>query len=184
MVVLQPLLVENIEEELDPVLDPVLERRLVKKGKSWVLQLADKEVDFTDTFKLFCTTRLPNPHFTPELCAKVTVVDFTVTMAGEVHATQWTMLYSAVRKHPCLGRVLALLDTLYALFDAGLEDQLLGKLILKEKHELEEQRQQLLEEVQSYKKKIKQLEDDLLFRCVSGNVCCRIVPLPCVGFVK
>lgn len=49
---------------------------------------------------------------------------------------------------------------------AGLEDQLLGKLILKEKHELEEQRQQLLEEVQSYKKKIKQLEDDLLFRWV------------------
>lgn len=34
----------------------------------------------------------------------------------------------------------------------------------KEKHELEEQRQQLLEEVQSYKKKIRQLEDDLLFR--------------------
>lgn len=26
------------------MLDPVLERRLVKKGKSWVLQLADKEV--------------------------------------------------------------------------------------------------------------------------------------------
>lgn len=47
---------------------------------------------------------------------------------------------------------------------AGLEDQLLGKLILKEKHELEEQRQQLLEEVQSYKKKIRQLEDSLLFR--------------------
>lgn len=47
---------------------------------------------------------------------------------------------------------------------AGLEDQLLGKLILKEKHELEEQRQGLMEEVQSYKKKIKQLEDDLLFR--------------------
>ena len=78
----------------------------------------------------------------------------------------------------------------------GLEDQLLGKLILKEKSELESQRQQLLSEVwrvssrlwqliastptflklsifrstlhclqvQSYKSKIKQLEDDLLFR--------------------
>lgn len=67
----KPLLIENIEEELDPVLDPVLEKRLVKKGKTFVLQLADKEVDFADTFRLFCTTRLPNPHFTPELCAKV-----------------------------------------------------------------------------------------------------------------
>nr|Q39575.1 RecName: Full=Dynein gamma chain, flagellar outer arm [Chlamydomonas reinhardtii]7KZM_C Chain C, Dynein gamma chain, flagellar outer arm [Chlamydomonas reinhardtii]7KZN_C Chain C, Dynein gamma chain, flagellar outer arm [Chlamydomonas reinhardtii]7KZO_C Chain C, Dynein gamma chain, flagellar outer arm [Chlamydomonas reinhardtii]8GLV_AD Chain AD, Dynein gamma chain, flagellar outer arm [Chlamydomonas reinhardtii]8GLV_AX Chain AX, Dynein gamma chain, flagellar outer arm [Chlamydomonas reinhar len=123
----RPLLIENIEEELDPLLDPVLERRLVKKGKTWVVPLADKEVDFTETFRLFCTTRLPNPHFTPELSAKVTVVDFTVTMAG-------------------------------------LEDQLLGKLISKEKKELEDQRQQLLEEVQSYKKRIKQLEDDLLCR--------------------
>jgi hypothetical protein len=58
----------------------------------------------------------------------------------------------------------------------GLEDQLLGKLILKEKHELEEQRQALLEEVQSYKKKIKQLEDDLLFRWVGG---CRLGPRLC-----
>ena len=40
-----------------------------------------------------------------------------------------------------------------------------------EKHELEEQRQQLMEEVQSYKKKIKQLEDDLLFRLSNRCVC-------------
>lgn len=123
----KPMLIENIEEDLDPILDPILEKRFVRKGKGVVVALADKEVDFTESFKLFCTTRLPNPHYSPELSAKVTVVDFTVTMVG-------------------------------------LEDQLLGKLILKEKHELEEQRQQLMEEVQSYKKKIRQLEDDLLFR--------------------
>jgi len=123
----KPLLIENIEEELDPVLDPVLEKRYVKKGKGFMIALADKEVDYTDTFALFCTCRLPNPHYSPELSAKVTVIDFTVTMIG-------------------------------------LEDQLLGKLILKEKHELEEQRLALIEEVTSYKKKIKQLEDDLLFR--------------------
>ena len=34
----------------------------------------------------------------------------------------------------------------------------------QEKHELEEQRQQLLEEVAAYRRKIAQLEDDLLFR--------------------
>jgi dynein heavy chain len=121
------MLIENIEEELDPVLDPVLERRYIRKGKSMLVQLADKEVDVSEGFALYCTTRLPNPKFTPELSAKVTVIDFTVTQAG-------------------------------------LEDQLLGRLILKEKNELESQRQHLLAEVQSYKRKIKQLEDDLLFR--------------------
>ena len=30
---LRPMLIENIEEELDPVLDPVLERRYVCKGE-------------------------------------------------------------------------------------------------------------------------------------------------------
>ena len=41
---------------------------------------------------------------------------------------------------------------------------------LQEKHELEEQRQQLLEEVASYRRKIKQLEDDLLFRLSNSQV--------------
>ena len=40
----KPLLIENIEEELDPVLDPVLERRYVKKGRGYTVALADKEV--------------------------------------------------------------------------------------------------------------------------------------------
>ena len=40
----KPLLIENIEEELDPVLDPVLERRYVKKGRGFTVALADKEV--------------------------------------------------------------------------------------------------------------------------------------------
>ena len=39
----KPLLIENVEEELDPVLDPVLDRRIIRKGKSMTIALADKE---------------------------------------------------------------------------------------------------------------------------------------------
>ena len=67
----KPMLIENIEEELDPMLDPVLEKRVVRKGKSLIIQM-DKEVDFSESFSLFCTTRLPNPHYSPEMSAKVT----------------------------------------------------------------------------------------------------------------
>ena len=42
--------------------------------------------------------------------------------------------------------------------------------LTQEKHELEEQRQQLIEEVSRYRRKIKQLEDDLLFRLSNSQV--------------
>ena len=38
------MLVENVEQELDPLLDPVLERRFLRKGRQVTVQLADKEV--------------------------------------------------------------------------------------------------------------------------------------------
>jgi len=78
-----PLLIENIEEEMDPVLDPVLNKAVIRSGKFLKINLPDKEgCEYSDKFKLYFTTKLANPHYTPELSAQTTIIDFTVTMQG------------------------------------------------------------------------------------------------------
>jgi len=76
------LLIENVENEVDPMLDPVLDKAIIRKGKNLYINVSDQNMDYKEKFSLYLTSRLPNPHFSPELSAKVTVIDFTVTMKG------------------------------------------------------------------------------------------------------
>ena len=39
-------------------------------------------MDYDDKFRLYMTSRLGNPHVSPELAAKATIIDFTVTQNG------------------------------------------------------------------------------------------------------
>jgi len=75
-------LIESIENEVDPMLDPILEKQIIVKGRSKLIKLADQEFDYDDKFRLYMTSRLANPHFSPELAAKATIIDFTVTQGG------------------------------------------------------------------------------------------------------
>jgi len=74
-----PVLIESIENEVDPMLDPILERQIIIKGRNKLIILADQEMDYDDKFRMYMTSRLANPHFSPELAAKATIIDFTVT---------------------------------------------------------------------------------------------------------
>ena len=78
----QVVLMENIEEELDPSLEPILAKQLQKKGQQYLLRLGDQDVPYNFDFKYYLTTKLPNPHYIPEICIKTTIINFTVTLRG------------------------------------------------------------------------------------------------------
>eukprot|EP01031_Cornospumella_fuschlensis_P047732 gene47732-58479_t len=75
-----PFLFENIDEELDPMLDPVLEKNVIKEGGNMVIKLGDKMVEWDDNFRLFFTTKLANPHYSPEVMGKTMIINYGVTM--------------------------------------------------------------------------------------------------------
>ncbi|XP_018599950.2 dynein heavy chain 2, axonemal [Scleropages formosus] len=120
-----PVLLQNVQEELDPSLAPILNKSLTRTGGRLLLKLGDKEVEYNPDFRFYITTKLSNPHYTPEISTKTTIVNFAVK-------------------------------------EQGLEAQLLGIVVRKERPELEEQKDSLVINIASGKKKLQELEDEIL----------------------
>ena len=78
----RPLLIEDVEEELDPVLNNLLERNVIKQGKVEKLMVGDREMELLEGFTLYITTKMGNPAYSPEISARTAIIDFTVTMSG------------------------------------------------------------------------------------------------------
>jgi dynein heavy chain len=75
-------LFENIDEELDPMLDPILEKNIIKENGNNMIKLGDKLIEWDDNFRLFFTTKLTNPHYSPEVMGKTMIINYGVTMDG------------------------------------------------------------------------------------------------------
>ncbi|CEM16453.1 unnamed protein product [Vitrella brassicaformis CCMP3155] len=73
-----PLLVQDVER-VDPILNPVLNQETHKQGGRVLINVGDAEIDFSPSFTMFLSTRDPTAQFTPDLCSRVTFVNFTVT---------------------------------------------------------------------------------------------------------
>merc|ERR1719277_210905 len=119
------ILLENIGIALDPALEPVLGQQKVKDGSGYVIKLGDKSITYSDMFKFFMTTTLPNPHYSPETSVKVTLLNFAIT-------------------------------------PSGLEDQMLGIVVSKERPDLEQQKNELVVQNAKMNKTLKEIEDDIL----------------------
>lgn len=79
----KPCLVEDVEESIDPAIDPILLKQQFKTEAGIMqIRLGDQAIDYDEMFKFFMTTKMPNPHYIPEICIKVTLINFTVTFDG------------------------------------------------------------------------------------------------------
>jgi len=77
-----PVLLEEVGESLDPSLEPVLLKQTFMAGGRMLIRLGDNDIDYDKNFRFYMTTKLANPHYLPEVCIKVTVINFTVTKSG------------------------------------------------------------------------------------------------------
>jgi len=73
------VLIEDIYEEIDPGLDSVLTKAVYNEDGVDKINFGDSRLLYDKNFRLYITTKLPNPHFLPEICIKLTVINFTVT---------------------------------------------------------------------------------------------------------
>jgi len=47
-----------------------------------MLKLGDQDIEYSQDFKMFMTTKLSNPNYTPEIFGKTMIINFSVTMMG------------------------------------------------------------------------------------------------------
>ncbi|KAG5186150.1 dynein heavy chain [Tribonema minus] len=121
------LLVQDVDA-VDPILNPLLNRELQRTGGRTLVRIGAEDVDFSPGFLLVLATRDACARFPPDLCSRVTLVNFTATPAS-LRAQALGMLLRAERPDVDQRRTQVLqLQGEQSVRLRGLEDRLLDTI--------------------------------------------------------
>eukprot|EP00051_Salpingoeca_urceolata_P022687 m.374324 g.374324 ORF g.374324 m.374324 type:complete len:4620 (-) comp20005_c1_seq6:68-13927(-) len=76
-----PLLVQDAEH-FDALLNPVLNREVKKSAGRVLVCIGEQEIDLSPSFSVILAARDAMHQFPPDVCSRVTMVNFTVTQAS------------------------------------------------------------------------------------------------------
>jgi dynein heavy chain 1 len=76
-----PLLINDVEN-MDPTLNPVLNREFQRTGGRVIIRIGNEDIDFSPKFMALLFTRNPYIHIPPDLCSRVTTINFTITSSS------------------------------------------------------------------------------------------------------
>ncbi|CDJ57328.1 hypothetical protein EMWEY_00007760 [Eimeria maxima] len=78
------LVIQDVEK-VDPILNPVLNKETHKLGGRVLITVGDSEIDLSPAFSMYLATRDPTAQFTPDICSRVTIINFTLTPSSLVN---------------------------------------------------------------------------------------------------
>jgi dynein heavy chain 2 len=76
------VLVVTEVDKVPPLLYPLLRKDLSWSGPRKVVAVGDKQVDWSEGFRLFLLTRNPRPSLPPDVAPLLTIANFTTTRGG------------------------------------------------------------------------------------------------------
>ena len=78
----QIVIFEDANETFDPLFDSLLAKQLKKEGADWMINFGGALKVYDQAFKFYITTKIARPHYSPEICTKVTMINFMVMPEG------------------------------------------------------------------------------------------------------
>lgn len=78
----KPILLADSNETFDALIEPVLAKAVTKRGNNLQIKIGEDDIEYSEDFKFFITTKLSKPHFAPEVCVLVNILNMMVTETG------------------------------------------------------------------------------------------------------